>query len=802
MLGDPKQAIYSFRGGDIYAYINAAKDAKPRFTLSANFRSEPNLIAAVNRVFEQNGVFVEKGIAYHNSLPGEGNLKHKLLHNGKEILQPLQIVQGGGKNAETVRHEVTRDVVSRVVRMLGDSRAEIWLMRETNGETRALRPSDFAVLVQKNAEAVSVQSAFAASGVPAVIYKAGNIFKTDDAKNIFHLLSAMARPSRDSLVKTALLTPHCGKDAPALLQHAGSENTGDGAERSAAEPLGDAQQKFARYGEFWRERGVVAALNTLASDFGTFQNFASRKERDGARRLTNFRHLRELLHEREAHAPTAPDMLLQWLAKQMNDDSGDNAEIHEQRLESDSRAITIMTVHKSKGLEFPIVFCPFLALKNTVPRHGALWTVHERDDHGEALPSLLLPIDAESKDAFRDNRIRETCAEDARLFYVALTRAANYCVLHNAGTKQTPSYLAGFLRDNTTSLDRGKNIKFTERATGSATAGTGETCIQEQTAGILNKPPTPPPVPTGEIVMSYSSICRHGNEQVRDLLITPKETGETHMESETESTVGDAETSGALAHDPLPAGVATGLCLHEIMERLDYTCVHPNWKPDSDAESLINNTVRKHGVWSNREDSKQVRARRERMEKMIETALTTPILTDDAPDFSLSQLTRAATLREWEFLCKVPKRISPEFFAEWKGQGLSFSHATAATAGFMTGFVDLIFKHNERYYFADWKTDMLPDYSPAALDSAMRARNYKFQAVIYAATLFEWLRKTLGESFEFARHFGGGVYLFTRGISTINKRQNHTHETSGIYRFRPTEDSVRKWNSEFYESER
>ncbi|MDR3229194.1 MAG: UvrD-helicase domain-containing protein [Puniceicoccales bacterium] len=808
MIGDPKQAIYSFRGGDIQAYLAAAAAAPPenRTTLSRNFRSEERLVTAVNAVFGVPDAFAEAGVSLTPSVCGRAP-KLRLLLGGEPPACPLKIVRVNGGAGVYSKSELTRSrfperaAAVLVAELLDDASAKI----SENGTSRPVAAADIAVLVSSNFEAVRTQEAFRRLAIPAVILKAGNIFATADAENLWHILSAIDAPNRGGLVRTALLTPFCGVSEETLLAATAGE--------SAA--FARHCETFAALREVWRTRGVAAALAAFVEKFDALAHAADAAGPACERRLSNFRHLCELLAKAEAENEPDPDALLRWLREKITGDTDTaDAEAHEQRMESDRRAVAVLTVHKSKGLEFPIVFCPFAATLDISPPDNSSaprqWVVHDPHTGG-----LVLPVSDEARDAWEPLHAREQLAEHLRLLYVALTRASCLCVLFagnikgrskSTGLPSALNYLGqlhrgfsqgpeGFIAEPPLPgsdpfpcaagemLDVIETVDFSvlDPRLRDTTPRAADTDADE-----LAPPPPKPNVRADIGVLSYTALAAHGDTA----LAASAATTAAPESAALPAAGGDDEAPAPRDpenRDPLPAGKSAGLCVHEILEKLDYHQFRAA-PPSPATAAILERAATRHAFWKNGEKTARAKARRERLLAILANTLATTL-----PDaaFALRDIPFEDTLREWEFFFRVPANIPLRRFRD---AGLTFKPSADFRHGHMTGIIDLLFRRDGRYAFADWKTDTLPDYGGAALRDAMISRNYLFQASVYAVALHRWLRQTLGSAYDFHRHFGGGHYLFVRGLPPA---ANAAATPTGVFRYAPTEDEIEQLSHDF-----
>ncbi|MDD4101348.1 MAG: UvrD-helicase domain-containing protein [Kiritimatiellae bacterium] len=777
MIGDPKQAIYGFRGGDIYAYLDAKLKVEKEalFTLSRNYRSAKELIAAVNHLFSPPEIFAEKNLKYHNSEIGREPAR-RLLRNNAPVQAPFQVVwvtgdtDGKAATKSSLRPKIIRHCAAQIAELLNG--AAYTFAKGNQADCAPVLPSDIAVLVTSNKEAEAVQKRLRQLNIPAVIYKSGNVFAGEDALNLWHILSAMHSPDNTRSIKAALLTPWCGYGSQEIIA---LENNPSDLERHTA--------AFAALKTRWSKMGVMSALNGFMDSSGGMLRIAS--DQSCERRLTNFRHLAELLHQAESAAELSPEALLQWFSKRISTpDAGD--ETHEQRMESDRQAITIMTIHKSKGLQFPVVFIPFMLTYDINPRDDGGWTVHR--DAAKGGKELVLPLGKCAHASLAKQRMAESLAEHLRLLYVAVTRAENHCsiLMGNVKAKGALSAVnflgqkhadAALTPDDFIAANHvaGATPPFRDAAVlTTAALSLAELDAQSPVpyaaaaaAAALATPPHPPIPPDNWAVMSYSALTEHAHS------------APVHIKPD----AGTDEISEAapvtLARDCLPGGKSTGLCVHAIFEKLDFPRITPGWSPDTQDLALIDGQAARYGLYT--ANSHGSAERRQRLIEMLVTTLNR-VLPDKETGFTLSSIPEADTRREWEFFSHVPEKIP---LRELTDIGLTFKDHGYSRYGFMTGSVDLLFRRGIRYYFADWKTDTLGDYAPETLQQVMIERNYLFQAIVYAVALHSLLKQTLGGTYDFQQHFGGGYYCFVRGMGS----------NTGVFTYNPGRTDIEHWSA-------
>ena len=423
LIGDPKQAIYSFRGADIFAYMAAAEKAAARYTLLTNWRSDPDLITAVNTVFSARPrAFVYDEIPFGPASAPEGKRGTSDLRIDGKSPPPFTIWRLDTANKGDARNTVVQATAADISRLL-----DLGRKGRASLDGTPLRPGDIAVLVRANHEATEVQAALTTLGIPSVLFNTGDIFDTREASETARILAALAEPRNDRLLRAALVTDIMGVGGEALAEAALNE-----AEWEAW--LG----RFADYHHLWQDRGFIRM----------FKDFLSREDvlprlmalPDGERRCTNVLHIGELLHQASLSRNMAPARLVAWLFEQRFQ-ADQRSEEHPLRLESDENAVKLVTIHKSKGLEYPVVFCPFAwgASRMRAGKPDILF--HDEDNHRR----LTCDVGSEQMARHRILAEKEALAENLRLLYVALTRARHRCTLAWGPVNQTetsaPAYL-------------------------------------------------------------------------------------------------------------------------------------------------------------------------------------------------------------------------------------------------------------------------------------------------------------------------------------------------------------------------
>jgi len=746
-IGDPKQAIYGFRGADVFTYLEAAKVANRRYTLGRNWRSEAKLLDGVNAIFRRRGdPFVIESIDLS-----------PVTASGKADAEPLTI---GGRRDQPLRLWIaSTDDKARVEEAVAAEIASL-LAGETKTGERKIEPRDIAVLVNNNTQPGWVQRALADYRIPSVVYSAASVLKSGEASELSRVLMAVSQPTQERIVRSALATEVFGLNASAL------ENlSSDEADWEAT------LNRFADYHVLWRDHGFVQMMRALL--IGEKVRSRLLRWRDGERRLTNVLHLIELLHAACVENRLGINGLIKWLARQISL-GAELKDEHELRLESDEDAVRIVTIHKSKGLEYDITFSPF-ARKEPWSAAKEFLKFHEDDK---------LVLDLEELPAHKQIRSREELAEMVRQLYVGLTRAKHRSYLIWQERKAKSKSALAWLFSEEASADAFLEEKGESNTSGRVRAAFGESdliAVEELPEGGAKVfPPAPalrtslaPRVFDKEIdrswrISSFSSLISGRTEEPE---APDYDRAEIGVEIAEEPVL---QTQGIHA---FPGGMRAGTCLHLILEELDF----------ADLSHLRPLVARKLSDF-HFENFDEVVC------DTLEKTLRVPLGEDG---FTLSQVSRPSRLSELEFIFPITalttERLRKVF--QMEELPLAIDRLQFAPAnGFMKGFIDLVFEHGGRFYFVDWKSNWLgadsASYTPESVATEMARHFYNLQLGIYAVALHRYLERRL-PGYEYEKNFGGAFYIFLRGIDP--SKQNN-----GIFSKRPPRKFVEQLNEIFH----
>ncbi len=758
LIGDPKQAIYSFRGADIFAYMQArdAAGAQRRYSLDTNWRSVTPLVGGVNTLFSRRTrpfLFAD-AIAFQPARAA-GNADRKRLVEPAGAPVPLEfwLLPDGEKGRPLSKEKAADIILAQTARRIAA------LLAGGRRDGKPLAPRDIAVLVRTNAQGAQVQAALREIGIGSAMAGTQSVFATTEAAALHDVLTAIAEPANDRALRRALVSPLWPHDAlflAALGEAAGQQATPQG--DNAYETL---LRDLHAWRDAWLTRGFMPMFRAFLHGSGAASVMLAQPA--GERRLTNVGQLAELLQQASREHPL-PEALLRWFADNMTAPDA-TAEAQQLRLESDSDLVQVLTLHRSKGLEYPVVFLPFMYDTKSVNAKKGFPQFH--DEQGR------LCVDLAGDDNSVARAEYERLAEDMRLLYVALTRAQDYCIVPWGHINLTDRAALAFLLhgpDDLTQVDslaaHMKSLALAGLRAGLDTLAAGHPDqirvidIADATAATAPVPaiatmPTSIPslaarmtgrrVQCAYITTSYSGLVEGVHDEARDI----------GVRRETDATAALLAAALPLTPFTLAGGTATGHLFHDILEDLDYRTA----RGESLRKIVTCELVRRAMpiAWC------------DTVAGMIETTLDAPL---DASGFHLRLLDSSRRCNEMEFWYPLAnlRADALEALLPGLGDGIQGPKLTFSPAhGFLQGFIDLIFEHDGRWYVADWKTNKLgPNatcYTGEYLARAIAHSRYDLQYTLYTVALHRHLRRALGKRYDPAQHLGGVYYLFLRGMS-------------------------------------
>ncbi|MEZ5465895.1 MAG: exodeoxyribonuclease V subunit beta [Lysobacteraceae bacterium] len=758
LVGDPKQAIYRFRNGDIHTYLRAASEAGEPWRLDRNFRSRPSLVAATNTVFgaRRDEAFVDPRIVFHDALPGLDN-EDTLQRDGvAPVALELWSAPPPDDDQKAHKKDLEQLALDATVADIVD-----WLTAAKRGEVqvgddaRALRAGDIAVLVGTNHQAARMQQALANHGVAAVRAGQESLFATDEAIELHRVLRALLRDGDGRALRAALATDLIGLDAAAIAALNDEKAEGQGSFDLVV---------VSDWRHCWRERGTLALVNLLLT------SAAPRwlRRRDGARRFANTRHLAELLDEARGQRHDNADVL-RWLERRMADaDARD--ETQQPRLETDADRVQVMTVHKSKGLEFGIVYLPFIALLSERNNNDVLklFRYHDHDDRPR-WRACVGKLESADDRAAEQAAAEEDLAESIRLTYVAMTRARWAVRAFWTPRKARDGYGLGrlFAAEGLREVDAADCLD--------AVAAACDAIAHRRLDADFDMPSLPTEAQDAD-GLSVARAAPRPRDDWRRHSFSALLRGVDAMHAASgaamdEGVADDATETGTNVDWPGnagPAGPGFGNTVHALLESADFV----DWQDGESlrvpppAEQALLAALQREGIDPNREHNGA--SARQQALRLAVAALLSPLPALEGGSLRLLDLPPAQCQPELEFELRLRGSSSDELLRLLQSHGhlagvSRFGAHAERLQGLLHGFIDLVYRHGDAFYLLDYKTNRLPSYDDAALQVAMHEHHYDLQYLLYALALHRWLRQRLGEAYEPARHFGGVRYLFLRG---------------------------------------
>ena len=784
LIGDPKQAIYGFRGADIFSYLLAAKSADNIFTLRENWRSEPRLISAINALFSSHkNPFINDDIHFIPAKPAKPAADHEEHISSDNKTSPFEFWFADNTKNEHGKDINKSDAADIILEKMGNEIVHLLNMGKEGRITisgNPLKENHMAVLIRSHNEAQQVLDSLEKINIKGVIYGTESVFNSCEATELELILNAVARPNNMHAFTAAMGTELMGVPGAHLINFEKNQSCFE-----------KKLKAFSEYKEQWAAHGFISMFSNLVSEEKILTRLAGLSH--GERRLTNLRHLMELLHNAETEERLNTDGLINWLSERR--ENIQNSDSEQLRLESDENAILIITMHKSKGLEFPVVFIPF-PWSCTVPSSA-------KEPYILFHKNNFLYLDMGSEEIEENRMISrdEALAENVRLFYVALTRAKNRCytawgkigdknlisapawLFHNKdfNTEETsPSQSTEKKIKALTSEDIYKELKIFENDSSHAIsvsyARPAETqpliktneITKQLSVRSLNKK-----IDTSWRISSFSSMSKKSDSsenQAQDY--------DTFIEKKTEDIEPQAKVEKSVFS--MPKGAVTGNIFHEILESYDFTETNKKILPD-----LVEKKCMQYGYgkeWNSI------------ITETVCRVLSAPLCTDN-PAITLSKIGRKDRISELSFYFPIEK-LNVEHLKKAMLSDVSLPSAFkkdmenfSFVPGFMKGYIDLIFRINGKFYMVDWKSNHLgnapEDYNDNAIIDVMAKEQYFLQYYIYTIALDKYLSRRIRD-YDYRTCFGGVFYIFLRGVG---------HNTSlfphGIFSNKPSYDAIK-----------
>ena len=771
LIGDPKQAIYAFRGADIFTYLKAREDTAGRHvTLGTNYRSSRAMVEAVNHCFRYAdehpaGAFLFREEGGDNPLPflpvdAKGR-SEQLIHQGQPLpamtLWPLAADEPLSKTAyQTEMAERCASYMAELLNAGQHGKSGF----QTDDALTPLKPSDMAVLVNGLQEARAIRQALASRGVKSVyLSDHDKVFSSPMAAQVERWLRACAEPLASSRqaeahLRAALATPVLGLSL-AELDHL-QQNELAWEERV---------EQFSHYHRLWQRQGVLPLVRRIMVDFEIPARLLAEFE-EGERLLTDLLHLGELLQQASAELD-GEHALIRFLFDAIADPES-HGDSHKLRLESDADLVKVVTIHKSKGLEYPLVFLPFIANHRPVKADDVPLRWHDSEGN--------LQLSLEADDAILATADRERLGEDLRKLYVALTRARHATWLGLAPLKGLENSALGYLLTGGSPLSPDALPKALDTLVegsdihlGTPPEPTADRVTPVAESSALGHARTPTrPAKEHWWIASYSALRLSGT--LTAPVLPPLEPTTAQEATAFEVLDEPQELSQELSQErsqpeayhlhKFPRGPGPGTFLHGLLE----------WAGKQGFDAAAKDREALNDMLWRRVQLRGWQAWQEPLAGWLSALLTTPLpLAAPTPQsVALNELESYQVELEFWFAAKrVNTQAIDALVSKHLLPGVERPALDADTLnGMLKGFIDLAFEHQGRFYVLDWKSNYLgPNdsaYEPEALRHALLAKRYDLQAALYLLAMHRLLKARLPD-YDPHQHLGGSMTVFLRG---------------------------------------
>ncbi len=761
LIGDPKQAIYTFRGADIFSYFKARKAADHRLTLQKNYRSHPELIRCVNHLFSAHpNPFLFTELSYHSVESALKETQFYLKAAQQQQTSSTHLWQldlnkekkGGRWSSAKAADAICGAVIGEIETLLSTENGYCICK---NGEEFSLSPKDIGVLVRTNSQAEHFRLAFSRAGIPAVVTGRQSVYESIECGQVLLLMQALCSPGDIQKLKTALSLDWFGFSGQELYRLFNDDDRFD-----------STINRFYAYSQQWHLQGFWSMMTSVLENETVFENLAESEIPE--RRLTNILHLMDLIQAVESREGYGPEQVFLWL-KGMGQER-QNMDETELRLESDKKAVKIVTMHSAKGLEYPVVFCPFLWFRsNRLNKETSLVSCHTKEQE------LVVDLGSSAFQERKERAIREQMAEELRLCYVALTRASlrSYILwadvqsygLVDDSFNSALGYLL-FSKNRVSFEEQQERLnQFCQRTESEYQlieadrfSGANRLPSTRHAEGLYSaKQPSGRSLQQNWSMASYSALAS----------LTIRQVDETRTDQVTTSAEGNDEQILEL-----PIGPRFGNVIHALLETIPFDKL----LLAEELSDSIKNECERYGV----------EADPGTMATFLHQIVTTPLVSpffdkEQTGNPHLAILDENRVLKEMGFYFRLLKSTTSQINDILAEETLYSPLSHLEMEGYLTGYVDLIFQFNGRFYIADYKTnwlgDRLDDYGYDQMSDCIRSHNYGLQYWIYTLVLHRYLSRWY-PGYQYEDHFGGVFYLFVRGMK--KERQ-----TNGVFYTKP-----------------
>ena len=819
IIGDPKQAIYTFRGADVHTYIQARyeliRTGAPRVPLKINYRSSPTLIEAINTILDQDGESaLFQGPIKYNEPVQSGLTDLRLIKKNGQPCAPVTFWKfkpappsSRGRiniNVGELKRVYRQQLAHHVRALIHDEDQQLFI--EKDGQKQRISPNDILILVRENREALEVASALREAEVPFALYKPEGLLQGVEAREIYYLLQALVDPHDRGVRLRAFTTPFFGVSWTTIYHY-------------STLPPGDARLERLLQ---WHHLATEGKYNEL---FYHLLHHSGLSERElffaeSERELTNYLHIFEILLGITSRDPMTPTELAQKMGRMLSGiESPPGSEDNIQRLYSDRQMVQVMTIHKSKGLEAPIII---LYGGFGRPLERQVNVIQDPDEGRRIL------VGAAARKAVSQRLQVEQRQEDQRLLYVALTRPQVKLILPLIDSSRNILGSYQPLKERLLALYKKKQNEHdwqqlfevidVQQEVVKTLMSTGQSLTQWQPEAQLMDIPSQQ-AEMAEIrhrhrpllMTSYTRLKEQGNGMLYTSFEESLQIDEhTYDPSSEELTVDTDEASS------LPGGRHMGRCLHEIIEELPFDLFpqqqaksrtkvknrklipqpthYEEWLAHPVIINIFESVLRRHGI-----DGIWLAL----CQRLIYAVLNREISVPPHPlaPNKLPPLCRTKNIIEMEFLFPIPERFHPSLTNTAKAlakmpRGERASHLTASERlpwkverGFIKGFIDFTFEHDGLVYFADWKSDQLLNYSGSDFKAYIED-HYLLQAQLYTLGVVRWLKITSEDQYN--QRFGGLFYFFLRAFT------DQGNQGRGVYFSRPSWSEVCEYENQLH----
>lgn len=732
MIGDPKQSIYKFRGADIFTYLEAAQQTNAKFTLAKNWRSLPEVVQAVNNLFNfansEKSPFIYQGIDFHPVIADES--KGKLIsHQGHFVCYTTEKIKLDDM-AKICAYQIHQQLNAMQIGQFGI---------EKNNEFRPFAAKDIAILVRDGKQAARMKRALAKRNIKSVyLAKLESVFYSEIAQELCWVLQAGLNPYHRQALLSALGTTLWGMTAAEIYRY--KEN----------EMLWEAKvNQFVEYSAIWKTQGILPMLHKIYLEQGIIQRLKGMVNAD--RLITDLLHLTEILQEKSQDFESEAE-LVRWFERKISSPEPNDAQ--ELRLESEEELIKIITIHGSKGLQYPIVWLPFASKKSKERKLGEFGLY--RNSEGK-LDWYFGTIADDVKNTLQN----EEYAEDLRLFYVALTRAESQLNL------VLPSKISGFsplhyLLTNGNAENEKINVveKLEQKGIEADIVEVEDNLPESRWQQDETEEPYQAKTFTGNIrvvgqITSFSSLyAQHERFSEGKINLVTDFTQDRDIDLEiVETDYLASDATEPFSPFQFPHGIKVGTILHSFFEHCKFG------KPiEQEAVAKVCEQLELNEEW--------IEPTQAWFERILETHLA-------QANFRLKEVNDKQRLNEWQFYLRLKNEK-----ALIKLNQLLKQHTTLAKhlpelqlpqlEGFVRGFVDCIVQINSKFYLIDYKSNflgfLLQNYTAENIKREMGRQRYDLQYLLYTLAVHRYLKSRLGERYDYERDFGGVAYLFLRAM--------------------------------------